>query len=47
MNNDAAEMIIMIVFLESVIYEGDRMKTSTMIFDFGFVTMIGNNGNYI
>ena len=47
MNSDAAEMIIMIVFLESVIYEGDRMKRSTMIFDFGFVTMIGNNGNDI
>ena len=41
MNSDAAEMIIMIVFLESVIYEGDRMKTSTMIFDFGCVTMLG------
>ena len=40
-------MIFMIVYLELAIYEGDRMNTSTMIFDFGFVTMIGNNGNEI
>ena len=46
MNRDAAEMVFMIVTLSRCSIR-DRMKTSTMIFDFGFVTMIGNNGNYI
>ena len=44
MNNDTGEMIFMIVYLESVIYEGQDEDIGN---DIWFVTMIGNNGHYI
>ena len=44
MNNDTGEMIFMIVYLESVIYEGQDEDIGN---DIWFVTMIGNNGNDI